>query len=160
MKPVTLATVQLIISLFALILVGVLQSLAAFQLKHEDKYSATRQKLITGSIISLVGVSILIVFGVLLWSKKDRILQHVPILVNISLLIAGVLLLVSGGYSSAAAIDLQCEEESKFLPIHRNASFSAIVGIVGAFLLLVTQAFIQKSTVKKILGPDIQESRY
>lgn len=148
---VSIAGVQSIVAILALLSISILQFISLGKL--EEKYSATKAKLTRSAIISLISFIILSIFS---WFFVFKTGAQGGFIDYTVLTTAGVLLLVTGGYGADAALDLQCDKDIND-SVHTAWSLSmvsSLVGVVGAVLMLVVQIILKRSVLTQKICPE------
>ncbi len=150
---VGITIVQIFICLGALITVGVLQSMAAAQIRSSSKYQtipSVQQAfnyLVGGASLAFISVFLALGIIIAIFKNRDSLAEHMSKLVYAGIIIIGALLLTSGALGIRAAITLQC-----YLPTTGSDEIStawnystatSLVGILGVFITLIVQFFVQ-----------------
>lgn len=143
--------IKLVVILLSLIAITVLQFMIfsnTGDIENTFIKSAHTRSLQT-AIFTLVLVIITIGIFAFVISNSKTLLDKTPILVNVFLVLLTIALFASGVQSSIIASDLRCVKDNasttneKIKRAHTYATSCAVLGIVGAFLVLIIQAYLR-----------------
>jgi len=153
MKNTTIALIQSLIALLAILTNASLQSLALAELNKSPLMNAdvddAKKLLLITVILQFVAAILMITATILLIIYRNKFQQHMNKFVYIALVLSGFLLLVGGSLGAAVAVRLQCYRGDPHVEsAWQKASISSAIGIVGTILLLIVQAFTRKETIK------------
>ncbi len=154
-KHSTVALVQSVIGLLAIITNA---SLQAYGLGELNKVSTSNaeindaKNLLMGAILTqFIAAILMIVALVLLVIYRQKFQLYMDNFIYIALILSGLLLIVGGSMGSAVAMRLQCYRSDPHVQqAWATATYSAIIGIVGAIVMLTIQAFVKRDTIKDI----------
>lgn len=106
------------------------------------------KKLLLGAILIQFISGILMITALILFSiHREKFTSNT--FSHAILFLAGVLLLVGGSIGSTVSLRLQCYRSDANVAVAWNmATYSAIIGISGAILMLLIQAFVKRKAIK------------
>lgn len=153
MKHSTVGILQTIVAMLAIIANIGLQitgSIALGKATTDNPDIATAKRILTGSIITQILAVILIgsVLSVIVFAK-DAFSGGTSVWIYIALVTAGILLLIGGSLGATVAMKLQCyRSDPNVQKAWQMSTISAVIGIVGAMLMLVVQGFLKREEIK------------
>nr|QBK87827.1 MAG: hypothetical protein LCMAC202_01730 [Marseillevirus LCMAC202] len=154
-KHTTIALIQSVFALVAVVVNASLQTNGLLNLNqtnvdNQDIQDAKRF-LLAAVIAQFIAAVLMITVAILIIVNKEKLQQQMSKFLYAALIISGLLMLVGGSLGAAAAVRLQCYKADMYVKkAWEMSSITAILGIVGTFILLLIQTFVKRETIKGI----------
>ncbi len=152
-KNTTIALIQSVIALLAILTNASLQSIGLSELNkslvNNVDVEDAKKLLFTAIMLQFVAAVLMITVFVLLIVYREKLQQHMNKFIYVALTISGLLLLIGGSLGASVAVRLQCYRiDPNVNKAWQMASITSVVGIVGTIVLLLIQVFMQRETIK------------
>ena len=154
-KHTTIALIQSVFALVVVVINASLQTIGLINLNqttidNQDIQDAKRF-LLGAAIAQFIAAVLMITVAILIIVYKEKLQQHMNKLLYAALVVSGLLMIVGGSLGASAALRLQCyKSDTNVQKAWEMSSITAILGIVGAFIMLLIQAFVKRETIKDI----------
>ena len=154
-KHTTIALLQSLVGLMAIIANSSLQAIGLSHIRkatHNNPKIKEAERLLLISVVTQFVAAVLMVTAlVLILVYRQKFQEHLNTLAYAALILAGVLLLVGGAMGSTVALRLQCYRADPHVnKAWEMATWSAVVGVLGAMMLLFIQTFVKRDSLKEI----------
>jgi MFS family permease len=153
-KHTTIATVQSLIGVLAILANAGMQAASLYYLNKTavkiDDVDGIKKILIGSFVSQFIAAALMITALVMLIRNRKEYEKHMSKIVYGILIISGVLLLVGGSLGATVAMRLQCyRSDPNVEKAWRLCTISAVVGIMGAMIMLVVQGFARRKEIKQ-----------
>jgi MFS family permease len=144
--------IQTVVALLAILVNASLQTRALKHLDGKPEHTTTERLLVAAVATQFIAAAVIIVVFIGMVVYRDNFRAHHTIAIHVALVMCGLLLLVGGSLGAAVAIRLQCHKDDPELrQAWSLASASAVIGILGAFVLVAAQAIAKRAVVKRVI---------
>jgi len=117
--------------------------------EQTENVQKSKNLILISAILHIVFAVIIAIVTVSIVYNKQKLEEHMNILIYLALFLSCILMLASGIVGAIVATNLQCyKTDENIKKAWENASYTAVYGILGVILILLVQAFTRRSEIK------------
>lgn len=159
MKRTNIALLQAFLALMVIIANASLHTMALIELNKMASLKPTdngyaqiqncKKILLIAIFVQFVAAVIMIAVSIVIIANKKSLDKHMSKLIYFALFLSGMLMLASGVIGAYVSSQLQCFKYLNHVDKAWNYTvYTAVIGILGVIVILITQAFIRRSSIK------------